>query len=73
MLVVTLYDSTIEVILDDDAFASGPIADDSGIYQPRATAIVAIFGENKINKQNLNSGRKGEFSPLAAMQLPTGS
>ena len=58
----------IEGHTDDDAFtASGPIADNWDLSTKRATAIVAILGENKnINKQNLTAAGRGEFSPLAS-------
>lgn len=58
----------IEGHTDDDAFtASGPIGDNWDLSTKRATAIVAILGENKkINKQNLTAAGRGEFSPLAS-------
>lgn len=58
----------IEGHTDDDAFtASGPIADNWDLSTKRATAIVAILGENKkINKQNLTAAGRGEFSPLGS-------
>ena len=58
----------IEGHTDDDPFlGSGPIADNWDLSTKRATAIVAILGENKkINKQNLTAAGRGEFSPLAS-------
>ena len=64
----------IEGHTDDDAFtASGPIADNWDLSTKRATAIVAILGENKkINKQNLTAAGRGEFSPLASNSTAEG-
>lgn len=64
----------IEGHTDDDSFASsGPIADNWDLSTKRATAIVAILGENKrINKQNLTAAGRGEFSPLASNATPEG-
>ena len=64
----------IEGHTDDDAFtASGPIADNWDLSTKRATAIVAILGENKkINKQNLTAAGRGEFSPLASNSTADG-
>lgn len=58
----------IEGHTDDDGFSSsGPIANNWDLSTKRATAIVAILGENKnINKQNLTAAGRGEFSPLAS-------
>jgi len=58
----------IEGHTDDDPFGgSGPIADNWDLSTKRATAIVAIFSENKkVNKQNLTAAGRGEFSPLAS-------
>jgi chemotaxis protein MotB len=64
----------IEGHTDDDAFtASGPITDNWDLSTKRATAIVAILGENKkINKQNLTAAGRGEFSPLASNSTAEG-
>lgn len=64
----------IEGHTDDDAFtASGPIADNWDLSTKRATAIVAILGENKkINKQNLTAAGRGEFSPLVSNSTAEG-
>ncbi len=58
----------IEGHTDDVPYAgSGPIADNWDLSTKRATAIVAILGENKlVNKQNLTAAGRGEFSPLAS-------
>lgn len=58
----------IEGHTDDDPFGgSGPIADNWDLSTKRATAIVAILGENKsVKKQNLTAAGRGEFSPLAS-------
>ncbi len=58
----------IEGHTDDVTYAgSGPIADNWDLSTKRATAIVAILGENKlVNKQNLTAAGRGEFSPLAS-------
>jgi chemotaxis protein MotB len=58
----------IEGHTDDVPYAgSGPIADNWDLSTKRATAIVAILGENKsVNKKNLTAAGRGEFSPLAS-------
>ncbi|MES2239602.1 MAG: OmpA family protein [Bacteroidota bacterium] len=57
----------IEGHTDNDPYGgSGPIADNWDLSTKRATAIVAILGENKaINKKSLTAAGRGEFSPLA--------
>ena len=56
----------IEGHTDDDGFKSaGPIADNWDLSTKRATAIVAILGENKkVNKQNLTAAGRSEYAPL---------
>jgi len=56
----------IEGHTDNDAYkASGPIADNWDLSTKRATAIVAILGENKlVKKGNLTAAGRGEFAPL---------
>ncbi|WP_268848219.1 OmpA family protein [Flavobacterium aestivum] len=58
----------IEGHTDNDPYAgSGPIADNWDLSTKRATAIVAILGENKkVNKQNLTAAGRSEFSPLTS-------
>jgi chemotaxis protein MotB len=58
----------IEGHTDDVPYGgSGPIADNWDLSTKRATAIVAILGENKaVNKKNLTAAGRGEFSPLAS-------
>ena len=64
----------IEGHTDDDPYGgSGPIADNWDLSTKRATAIVAIFSENKaVNKQNLTAAGRGEFSPLASNNTAEG-
>lgn len=58
----------IEGHTDNDPYAgSGPIVDNWDLSTKRATAIVAILGENsKVNKQNLTAAGRSEYSPLAS-------
>lgn len=58
----------IEGHTDNDPFGgTGVIADNWDLSTKRATAIVAILGENKaINKESLTAAGRGEFSPLVS-------
>ncbi|MBE0390385.1 OmpA family protein [Flavobacterium sp. PL002] len=58
----------IEGHTDNDGFSSsGPIANNWDLSTKRATAIVAILGENaNVNKQNLTAAGRSEYAPLAS-------
>ncbi len=58
----------IEGHTDDVVYAgSGPISDNWDLSTKRATAIVAILGENKkISRQNLTAAGRGEYAPVAS-------
>jgi len=58
----------IEGHTDNDPYVgSGPIVDNWDLSTKRATAIVGIISENKkVNKQNLTTAGRSEFSPLAS-------
>lgn len=65
----------IEGHTDNDKFAGavGQIENNWDLSTKRATAIVAIFAENKgINKQNLTAAGRGEFAPLMSNDTPEG-
>ncbi|WP_281636665.1 OmpA/MotB family protein [Flavobacterium marginilacus] len=64
----------IEGHTDNDPYeGSGPIADNWDLSTKRATAIVAILGENKkVNKQNLTAAGRSEYSPLVSNSTAEG-
>jgi chemotaxis protein MotB len=64
----------IEGHTDDDAYGgSGPISDNWDLSTKRATAIVAILGENKkVNKQNLTAAGRSQYAPLATNETAEG-
>lgn len=65
----------IEGHTDNDKFAGamGQIENNWDLSTKRATAIVAILGENKgINKENLTAAGRGEYAPLASNDTAEG-